>query len=152
MDRAQWSAKQTQLLDFLCPSFDPGSAHNTRPRAVAILVAGRSEGRKNYEKSGTTALTSDTAAANAVSSTAKWETGSPIKADQHPALSSVSPVELLSVDLVIIPQCVPHLLLTTITTMVSLWTSMHAQLLSINRRMMLMVRGSSVMKRKVGPQ
>ena len=52
-------------------------------------------------KSGTTALTSDAAAANPIGSAAKRETGSPInapQADQNPVLVSASPVEFQPAD------------------------------------------------------
>ena len=57
--------------------------------------------RELKRKSGTTALTSDVAAANPIGNAAKRETGSPINAPQaaqHPASSSAQVVELQPAD------------------------------------------------------
>jgi len=44
MDSTQWIAKQSQLIDFLCPSSGLGSANNKGPlRVVGMLAIGRSE-------------------------------------------------------------------------------------------------------------
>ena len=97
MDSAQWSAKQT-ATGFSVSFFWPRQCAQYGPKSGGHGGRRRKRKRKGLKrKSGTTAITSDAAAANPIGCTAKRETGSPInapQADQHPALSSSSPVEL----------------------------------------------------------
>ena len=97
MDSAQWSAKQT-ITGFSVSFFWPQQCTQYGPKSAGHAGHRRKQKHKGLKrKSGTTALTSDTAAANPIGSAAKQETGSPInapQADQNPALASASPVEL----------------------------------------------------------
>ena len=101
MDSAQWSAKQTATV-FSVSSFWPRQC--TQYGTKNGGHAGRRRKRKRRglkRKSGTTALTSDAAAANPIGSAAKRDTGCPIngpQAAQHPASSSAQVVELQPAD------------------------------------------------------
>lgn len=101
MDSAQWSAKQT-ATGFSVSFFWPRQCAQYGPKSGGHAGRRRKRKRKGLKRnSGTTALTSDAAAANPIGSAAKRETGSPInapQADQNPVLVSASPVELQPAD------------------------------------------------------
>ena len=71
-------------------------------------------------KSRTTGLTSDAAAANSIGTTAKPKFGRPHNAPQAPQIQLHSDHIKLLIIVTVIPQCVPHLLLFTVTMMASL--------------------------------
>ena len=94
-----------------------------------MLVVGENEKERTEEESGSTALTSDAAAANPIGSTAKCETGSPKWPTSSASLVELQPADYSDSS---ISMCSHHLLIT-VTMIVSLYskllTSMHAQLL-----------------------
>ena len=100
MDSAQWSAKQTATR--FSVSFWPQQCAQYGSKSGGHAGRRRKQKRRGLKrKSGTTALTSDAAAANPIDSAARQETGSSInalQASKHPASSSAPVVELQPAD------------------------------------------------------
>ena len=101
MDSAQWSAKQT-AAGFSVSFFRPRQCAQHGTNSGGHAGHRRKQKRRGLKrKPGTTAVTSDAAAANPIGSVAKRETGSPInppQAAQLPASSSAPVVELQPAD------------------------------------------------------